>query len=103
MSNLVFLGPHVQITGGDDDCEGSQQPFGSWLRNRELATFQPAYLSLAAVESRWISTDKFRAPGLIDCPTHHHFTSRFKICMRAAQEGMALNALLHSWKRRILH
>jgi hypothetical protein len=51
MLNLVFLGPHVQITGGDDACEGSQRPFGSWPPNRELATFQPAYLSLAAAIS----------------------------------------------------
>lgn len=94
--NLVFLGPHLQITGGDDACEGSQQPFGFWLQNRELTSSGPGTSLSCRCRSTSCPPRAWAAPH--KTPLHNS-----KSASGSAQESLACNALLHSFKSHVLH
>ena len=94
--NLVFLGPHLQITGGDDACEGSQQPFGFWLQNRELTSSGPGTSLSCRCRSTSCLPRAWAAPH--KTPLHNS-----KSASGSAQESLACNALLHSFKSHVLH
>ena len=94
--NLVWLGPHLQITGGDDACEGSQQPFGFWLQNRELTSSGPGTSLSCRCRSTSCLPRAWAAPH--KTPLHNS-----KSASGSAQESLACNALLHSFKCHVLH